>query len=103
MDSVKVNDWVSGEILNFPHPHHIKYEMFLDKGGKENFKITRKCRDITKMASIWNTSINTTSVVQKNHRARELGFEDIPSLMDEYAELEKIYFGKIKKFKMKQN
>jgi len=33
MDSVKVNDWVSDEILRFPHPHHVKYEMFLDKGG----------------------------------------------------------------------
>nr|AIF21876.1 lysyl-tRNA synthetase (lysK) [uncultured marine thaumarchaeote SAT1000_06_B02] len=35
MDSVKVNDWVSDEILKFPHPHHVKYEMFLDKGGKK--------------------------------------------------------------------
>jgi len=35
MDSVKVNDWVSDQILEFPHPHHVKYEMFLDKGGKK--------------------------------------------------------------------
>nr|AIF21676.1 lysyl-tRNA synthetase (lysK) [uncultured marine thaumarchaeote SAT1000_05_G10] len=35
MDSVKVNDWVSDEILGFPHPHHVKYEMFLDKSGKK--------------------------------------------------------------------
>ena len=28
--------------------------------------------------------------------ARELGFEDIPTLMDEYNEIEDIYFGKIK-------
>ena len=28
--------------------------------------------------------------------ARELGFEDIPALMDEYNELENIYFGKTK-------
>ncbi|MGI0027487.1 MAG: lysine--tRNA ligase, partial [Nitrosopumilaceae archaeon] len=35
MDSVKVNDWVADEILQFPHPHHVKYEMFLDKGGKK--------------------------------------------------------------------
>ena len=28
--------------------------------------------------------------------ARELGFEDIPSLMNEYNELENIYFGRIK-------
>ena len=33
MDSVKVNDWVSDDILKTPHPHHVKYEMFLDKGG----------------------------------------------------------------------
>src|SRR5574340_386927 len=35
MDSVKVNDWVSEEILGFPAPTHVKYEMFLDKGGKK--------------------------------------------------------------------
>ncbi len=35
MDSVKVNDWVADEILQYPHPHHVKYEMFLDKGGKK--------------------------------------------------------------------
>jgi len=35
MDSVKVNDWVADEILGFPHPHHVKYEMFLDRGGKK--------------------------------------------------------------------
>jgi lysyl-tRNA synthetase class 1 len=27
---------------------------------------------------------------------REVGFEDIPALMDEYHELENIFFGKIK-------
>jgi lysyl-tRNA synthetase class 1 len=25
MDSVKVNDWVADEILQFPHPHHVKF------------------------------------------------------------------------------
>jgi len=29
MDSVKVNDWVADEILKFPHPNHVRYEMFL--------------------------------------------------------------------------
>ncbi len=32
MDSVRINDWVASEILEFHHPLHIKYEMFLDKG-----------------------------------------------------------------------
>ena len=35
MDSVRINDWISSEILEFDHPFHIKYEMFLDKGGKK--------------------------------------------------------------------
>ena len=35
MDSVKVNDWVSDEILGFPQPYHVKYELFLDKSGKK--------------------------------------------------------------------
>jgi lysyl-tRNA synthetase, class I len=35
MDSVRINDWVASEILGFHHPLHIKYEMFLDKGGKK--------------------------------------------------------------------
>ena len=36
MDSVRINDWVSDVILGFPHPLHVKYEMFLDKVGKKN-------------------------------------------------------------------
>jgi lysyl-tRNA synthetase class 1 len=35
MDSVRVNDWVSDEILAFPHPFHVKYELFLDRAGKK--------------------------------------------------------------------
>lgn len=40
MDSVRVNDWVSDVILNYAHPLHVKYEMFLDKGGKKISKST---------------------------------------------------------------
>jgi len=71
MDSVKVNDWVADEILGFPHPHHVKYEMFLDK------------------------SI-LLLLYKRITGARELGFDDIPGLMAEYNELEDFYFGRIK-------
>jgi len=96
MDSVKVNDWVTDEILGFPHPHHVKYEMFLDKGGK---KISKSLGNVV-TSQKWLTYGTPESILLLLYKritgARELGFEDIPGLMDEYNELESIYFGKTK-------
>ena len=96
MDSVKVNDWVADDVLNFPHPHHIKYEMFLDKGGK---KISKSLGNVV-TSQTWLRFGTPESILLLLYKritgARELGFEDIPSLMDEYNELEKIFFNKIK-------
>jgi len=96
MDSVKVNDWVSDEILGFPHPHHVKYEMFLDKGGK---KISKSLGNVVTSEKWLNYGTSESILLLLYKRitgARELGFEDIPALMDEYNELENIYFGKTK-------
>jgi len=96
MDSVKVNDWVSDEILGFPHPHHVKYEMFLDKGGK---KISKSLGNVITSQKWLRYGTSKTILLLLYKRitgARELGFEDIPALMDEYNELENIYFGKTK-------
>ena len=96
MDSVKVNDWVADEILKFPHPHHVKYEMFLDKGGK---KISKSLGNVV-TSQAWLKYGTPKSILLLLYKritgARELGFEDIPSLMDEYNELQNIFFGKIK-------
>jgi len=96
MDSVKVNDWVADEILGFPHPHHVKYEMFLDKGGK---KISKSLGNVI-TAQKWLEFGTPKSILLLLYKritgARELGFEDIPSLITEYNELEDIYFGRIK-------
>jgi len=96
MDSVNVNDWVADDVLNFPHPHHIKYEMFLDKGGK---KISKSLGNVV-TSQTWLRFGTPESILLLLYKritgARELGFEDIPSLMDEYNELEKIFFNKIK-------
>ncbi len=96
MDSVKVNDWVADEILGFPHPHHVKYEMFLDKGGK---KISKSLGNVL-TAQRWMEFGSPKSILLLLYKritgARELGVEDIPSLMNEYNELEDIYFGRIK-------
>ena len=94
--SVKVNDWVSDEILEFPHPHHVKYEMFLDKGGK---KISKSLGNVVTSGK-WLGYGTPESILLLLYKritgARELGFEDIPALMNEYNELEDIYFGKTK-------
>ena len=96
MDSVKVNDWVADEILDFPHPHHVKYEMFLDKGGK---KISKSLGNVL-TAQRWLEFGSPKSILLLLYKritgARELGLDDIPSLMNEYNELEDINFGRIK-------
>jgi len=96
MDSVKVNDWVSDEVLNFPHPHHIKYEMFLDKSGRKISKSLGNVVTSQKWLKFGTPQSILLLLYKRITGARELGFEDIPSLMNEYTELEKIYFGKIK-------
>jgi lysyl-tRNA synthetase class 1 len=87
MDSVKVNDWVSDEILGFSHPHHVKYEMFLDKGGK---KISKSLGNVI-TAQKWLEFGSPKSILLLLYKritgARELGFEDIPSLMNEYGRI----------------
>ena len=96
MDSVKVNDWVADEILGFPHPHHVKYEMFLDKGGKKISKSLGNVLTAQKWLEFGSPKSILLLLYKRITGARELGLEDIPSLMNEYNELEDIYFGKIK-------
>lgn len=96
MDSVKVNDWVADEILGHAHPHHVKYEMFLDKGGK---KISKSAGNVVTSEKWFRYGTPKSMLLLLYKRiagARELGFEDIPVLMDEYNDLEDIYFGKVK-------
>lgn len=93
MDSVKVNDWVADEILGFAHPHHAKYEMFLDKGGK---KISKSAGNVL-TAQRWLEFATPQSILLLLYKriagARELGiYDDVPSLMDEFNELEDVYF-----------
>ena len=96
MDSVKVNDWVADEVLKYPHPHHVKYEMFLDKGGKKISKSLGNVVTSQKWLNFGDPKSILLLLYKRITGARELGFEDIPNLMDEYKEIEDVYFGKIK-------
>jgi lysyl-tRNA synthetase class 1 len=96
MDSVRVNDWVSDVILDFPHPLHIKYEMFLDKIGK---KISKSAGNVL-TPQTWLKYGTPQSLLllllKRITGTRTIGIEDVPALMDEYDAIEDLFFGKKK-------
>ena len=96
MDSVRVNDWVSDVVLHYAHPLHVKYEMFLDKGGK---KISKSTGNVL-TPQVWLRYGTPQSLLlllfKRITGTRQVGTDDIPSLMEEYDTCEDIYFGKKK-------
>lgn len=96
MDSVRVNDWVSDSILGYPHPHHIRYEMLLDKGGRKISKSSGNVVTLQRWLRYGTAQSALLLLYKRIGGARELGLEDVPNLMDEYGELEDIYFGRTK-------
>ncbi|MER5174827.1 MAG: lysine--tRNA ligase [Candidatus Nitrosocosmicus sp.] len=96
MDSVRINDWIASEILRFHHPLHIKYEMFLDKGGK---KISKSAGNVLtpQMWLQYGTPESLLLLLYKRIAGtRHIGIDDIPILMDEYDMYEDLYFDKTK-------
>ncbi|MGV8106594.1 MAG: lysine--tRNA ligase [Nitrososphaerota archaeon] len=96
MDSVRVNDWVSDVVLHYAHPLHVKYEMFLDKGGK---KISKSTGNVL-TPQVWLRYGTPQSLLlllfKRITGTRQVGTDDIPSLMEEYDICEDVYFGKKK-------
>lgn len=96
MDSVRVNDWVSDVVLHYAHPLHVKYEMFLDKGGK---KISKSTGNVL-TPQVWLRYGTPKSLLlllfKRITGTRQVGIDDIPTLMEEYDICEDIYFGKKK-------
>jgi lysyl-tRNA synthetase class 1 len=93
MDSVKVNDWVSSDILGYSHPLHLRYEMFLDKVGK---KISKSKGNVLtpQMWLEYGTPESLLLLLYKRVTGtRHISIDDIPSLMDEYDFYEDVYFG----------
>jgi lysyl-tRNA synthetase class 1 len=94
MDSVRVNDWVADEILGYPHPLHLKYEMFLDKSGK---KISKSAGNVL-TSQMWLRYGTPESLLlllfKRVAGTRSVGLDDVPTLMGEYDEIEDVYFGK---------
>jgi lysyl-tRNA synthetase, class I len=95
-DSVKINDWISDNVLGFPHPSHVVYELFQDKAGK---KISKSVGNLVTPQK-WLTFATPQSLMLVYYKrivgARNISEEDIPIYMDEYDQLEDLYFGKTK-------
>ncbi|MFQ6076598.1 MAG: lysine--tRNA ligase [Candidatus Bathyarchaeia archaeon] len=93
-DSVRVNDRVCEEILGYPPPYHVRYEMFLDKGGR---KIS-KSRGNVFTPQVWLTYGSPQSLLlllfKRIVGTRTLSVGDIPAYMTELDDLEDVYFGR---------
>ena len=94
-DSVRVNDRVCEEILGSPPPYHVRYELFLDKGGK---KISKSKSAVDVMTpQTWFKYASPTSLnllmFKRITGARSVGVEDIPTYANELDYLEQVYFG----------
>jgi lysyl-tRNA synthetase class 1 len=93
-DSVRVNDRICEEILGYLPPYHVRYELFLDKGGKKISKSKSALDVIT--PQVWfkyapPRSLNLL-MFKRITGARNVGVEDIPTLVNELNELEDVYF-----------
>lgn len=93
-DSVRVNDRICREILNFEPPSHAKYELFLDKSGKR----MSKSAGIVFTPQTWLKYGSPASLMllmlKRFVGARALDVTDIPAYMNELGDLEDLYFGK---------
>ena len=93
LDSVLINDWISENILGHAPPHHVRYEMFLDRGGKKISKSKGNVVTAQDWLGVGTPQSLLLLMYKRIQGARRLGLEDVPSLMNEYDELEDIYFG----------
>ncbi|RLG67270.1 lysine--tRNA ligase [archaeon] len=96
IDSIKVNDWVSENILGFPPPLHVVYELFLDRSGK---KISKSAGSVL-TPQLWFRYGSPQSLILLMYKriigTRYVSVDDIPNYMDELDRLEDIYFDRVK-------
>jgi lysyl-tRNA synthetase, class I len=93
-DSVRINDRICREVLQFEPPSHAAYEMFLDKGGK---KISKSAGNVF-TPQVWFQYGSPQSLLllmlKRFVGTRTLDVSDIPAYMNELDYLEDVYFGK---------
>jgi len=93
-DSVRVNDRICREILEWEPPSHAKYELFLDKSGKR----MSKSAGVVFTPQTWFRYGSPQSLMllllKRFVGTRSLDVTDVPFYMNELGDLEGVYFGK---------
>jgi lysyl-tRNA synthetase class 1 len=93
-DSVRVNDRICREILQWEPPVHAQYELFLAKTGEK----LSKSAGLLLTPQTWFRYGSPQSLMllllKRFVGSRALDVTDIPTYMDELDELEDVYFGK---------
>ena len=94
-DSVRINDRICKEILGYPPPYHVRYELFLDKGGQKISKSKSALDVLTPQTWFKYAPPNSLNLLmfKRITGARNVGIEDIPTFVNELYNLEEIYFG----------
>ncbi len=93
-DSVRVNDWICENILNFPPPLHIRYELFQDKSGRKISKSTGNLVTPQEWLECASPESLRLLMYKRIMGARNISIDDVPTYMDEFDDLEDYYFAK---------
>ncbi len=93
-DSVRINDWIADEILKYPHPYHVRYEIFLDKSGRKISKSSGNVITPQTWLKYGSPESLRLLMFKRIIGSRRLSIEDVPTYMDEYDYLEDVYFQK---------
>jgi lysyl-tRNA synthetase class 1 len=93
-DSVRVNDRICREILRWEPPFHSRYEMFLAKGGKKLSKSAGEVFTAQEWFRYGSPQSLNLLMLKRFVGTRTISILDVPTYMNEFDELEDIYFGK---------
>jgi len=93
-DSVRVNDRLCKEILKWEPPFHSRYEMFLAKGGKRLSKSAGTVFTAQEWFKYGSPQSLNLLMLKRFVGTRTISILDVPAYMNEFDELEDIYFGK---------
>jgi len=93
-DSVRVNDRICREILKWEPPFHSRYEMFLAKGGKKFSKSAGEVFTAQEWFRYGSPQSLNLLMLKRFVGTRTISILDVPNYMNEFDELEDIYFGK---------
>ena len=95
-DSVRVNDRISREILNYEPPLHVRYEMFLDESGRK----VSKSRGNVFTPQLWMRYGSPESLIlyllKRFVGTRRISLNTIVYMMRELDYYKDIYYGRVK-------